>query len=278
MWRRASGESTMFPRRGLRLGRYLGPFAVAAVLGALTPIPAAAVQISSDQVVVPVIVHAQGYNSTEWRSDVWVTNAGGDAGDLTLTYYPTTGGELTQTMSIGAYSGHFFPDIVLQTFGLGNSKGMLIVSSASTFMEVRARVYNTGDPAGQFGQAVPGLPLNRLARQGFISGVSTAAGNRLSVGLANATDRTFDVSISVLDPTTGEQFVGGTVTLAPHELIQLDKVAQLWDLPERDSLAIRMTSVGGDNADSFYGYASVVRNDTGDATFLFGTSPNVGRP
>ncbi len=276
MWRRAFAESTTFSWPGVRLGRSLGLLAVAAVLGALTPIPAAAFQINSGQVVVPVVVHTQGYESTEWRSDVWITNAGGDAGSLTLTYYPAAGGELTQTMSIGAYGGHFFPDIVLQTFGLDDSKGMLIVSSASTFTEVRARVYNTGDPAGQFGQAVPGLPADRLSRQGFISGVSTATGNRLSIGIANPTDRTFDVNVSVKDTETGDSFASHIVTLSPHELIQLDKVAQLWNLPARDSLAIRMYSVGNDNADSIYAYASVVRNATGDATFLFGTSPNYG--
>ena len=276
MWRTRSVWLAISPWSDHRLGRHLGLVVAAVVLGALAAAPASAIQINSDHVVVPVIVHTTGYNSTMWRTDVWVTNAGGDAGDLTLSYYPAAGGELTQSMSIAAYGGHFFPDIVLQTFSLDDSKGMLIVSSASTYVEVRARVYNTGDPAGQFGQAVPGLPLGRLSSQGYISGVSTAVGNRLSVGIANPTDRAFDVRMSVSDPVTGEQFSGETVTLSPHQLVQLDKVAERWNLPERDDLAIVVDIVNTEPADGIYAYASVVRNDTGDATFLFGTTPNAG--
>jgi len=244
------------------------------VLNAVAATPALAFEIDSTQVVVPVIAHTNGFNSTVWRTDVWVTNVGGGVGEFTLTYYPAAGGQLTQTMSIGAFRAQFLPDIVLQTFGLDDSKGMLIVSSPSIYMEVRARVYNTGDPAGQFGQAVPGIPLDRLSRQGDISGVSTAAGNRLSVGVANPTDQTYDVHIDVTDDVTGEHFQRHTVTLSPHELLQLDKVAEHWNLPQRDDMTVEINSV--DNADLFYAYASVVRNDTGDATFLFGTSPNVG--
>ncbi len=108
MWRRALVKSTMFSWSSRRLDRYLGPVMAAVVLGALTATPASAFEIDSTQVVVPVIVHTQGYNSTVWRSDVWVTNTGGDAGDLTLTYYPAAGGELTQTMSIGADNADYF--------------------------------------------------------------------------------------------------------------------------------------------------------------------------
>ncbi|MCG6963971.1 MAG: hypothetical protein LJE95_11960 [Acidobacteria bacterium] len=276
MWRATSFWSRALAWPGRRFGRYLGPVVAVLLLGALSATPTSAFEIDSTQVVVPVVVHTHGYNSTVWKSDVWVTNTGSPAGEFTLTYYPAAGGKLTRSMTIAGYGGQYFSDIVLQTFGLNDSKGLLVVSSPSVYMEVRARVYNTGDPAGQFGQAVPGIPQYRLSRQGFISGVSTAAGNRLSVGIANPTDRTFDVDITVRDVTTQETLSDHTVTLSPHELLQLDKVAELWNLPARDDLAIDTNPVGNDNADVFYAYASVVRDDTGDATFLFGTAPNAG--
>lgn len=272
MWGATSFWPQVLSWPGRRLVRYLGPVVAVLLLGALSATPARAFNIDDTQVVVPVIVHTQGYNSTVWRTDVWVTSVGVQS-QVTLTYYPAAGGELTQSMTIAGFGGHFFPDIVLQTFGLDDSKGMLIVSSAPGHMEVRARVYNTGNPAGQFGQAVPGVPEYRLARQGFVSGVSTAAGRRLSVGIANPTDQTLDLQITVRDVNTQETLSDQTVTLSPHQLLQLDKVAELWNLPERNDLTV---DVEGPDGSQFYAYASVVRDDTGDATFLFGTSPNAG--
>ena len=247
----------------------------AAVLCAAVAAPAPAIQIDSSQVVVPVIVHIKGYNDTQWRTDIWITNPFGNTSDLKLTYYPSDGGKLTKNMSLDSYGSYYFHDMVLETFGLDSSKGILIVSTPSASVEVRARVYNTGDPAGEFGQAFPGLPMDRLSNESFISGVSTAAGTRLSVGVANVTDYVLHLHIKVKDDT-GSQLYGVTVTVGPHELVQLDRVADLWDLPQQDSLVVEFTTVATDPNAVFYGYASVVREDTGDATFLFGTTPAPG--
>lgn len=267
--------STAFPGSGGGCGRILRVLAATLVLSAAGATPVPAIQIDSGQVVVPVIVHITGYNETQWRTDVWITNPFGATSDLKLTYYPSTGGQLSQNLSLESYASYYFPDIVLQTFGLDSSKGMLIVSTPSASVEVRARVYNTGDPVGEFGQAFPGLPADRLSHRAFISGVSTAAGTRLSVGVANSTDTLLHVHIQVNDDT-GAQLHGVTVTVGPHELVQLDRVADLWGLPQRDSVTIELSTVASDPSAAFYGYASVVREDTGDATFLFGTTPAPG--
>ena len=245
---------------------------VVVVLGLAAPV--AAVQIGSDQVVVPVVAHLPGNNGTQWRSDVWIQSASTNTLNVTLSYYPTAGGVLTETVHLEGFHGAFFHDIVLETFGLESSKGMLIVSADAPSVEVRARVYNAGNACGEFGQAIPGLPLDRLGRQGFLSGITTAAGTRLSVGIANPTDESYSVRVDVYDASTNEELASHTIDLAPHQLVQLDRVADLWDLPQRDAVFIDINS--GSNSQFFYAYASVVRNDTGDATFIFGTTPNVG--
>ena len=237
-------------------------------------LPGGAVQIGSGQVAVPVVAHLPGNNGTQWRTDVWVDNPYGDTSSVTLSYYPTAGGVLTKTVQVEGYHGLFFHDIVLETFGLESSKGMLIVSTDGTRVEVRARIYNAGNACGEFGQAIPGLPLDRLSRQGYLSGVTTAAGTRLSIGIANPTDESYSVTVKVYDAILNEKLADHTIDLAPHQLVQLDRVANLWDLPQRDAVSVKINS--GDNEDLFYAYASVVRNDTGDATFIFGTTPNVG--
>jgi hypothetical protein len=257
--------------QGFTINIRLATLAVAAA-AALAVTPAAALNIDSTQVVVPVVAHLPGHNGTQWRSDVWIQSPYSDTLNVTLSYYPEAGGTLTHNLHLGSYQGAYLHDIVLETFGLNNSKGMLIVS-ADHGVEARARVYNTGNACGEFGQAVPGLPLDRLGRQGLISGATTAGNTRLAIGIANPTDRTFTVNVYIADgANTG--LVTKSIDLSPHQLVQLNRVASLWGLPARDIVMIDVESL--DSANLIYAYASVVRNDTGDATFLFGTSPNTG--
>lgn len=228
--------------------------------------------IQGTEIVVPVVVHAAGFEPTQWWSDLWIANPYADPAELTLTYFPSGGGELTAAVSVEGYRGVYLPDIVLETFKLDSSKGMLLVSS-SIPVEVRVRVFNTGNPCGQFGQSVPGLPLERLSTQGYLSGISTKGGTRLAVGLANPSDRVITVSIRVRDMSTGETFSPDAVVLGPHQLIQMDRLGERWGFSGRNNLVVRTSNADGD---TFYAYASVVRNDTGDATFIYGTAPNRG--
>lgn len=161
---------------------------------------------------------------------------------------------------------------MLNTFGMDDTKGLLLVSAPDTGIEARARIYNTGGGEGEFGQAMFGIPTVDLRRQGYVSGVSTTAGNRVSVGIANPTDHTFDVSVRAQDGADGNLWHSETITLAPHQLLQFSDVATRWGLPESSSFKIKVNSAVNENL--IFAYASVVRNDTGDATFLFGTAPN----
>ena len=248
-------------------------FATALVLTILAAAsPAGAMTIHGTEIVIPVVVHAPGLEGTQWRSDVWIANPYSEVVEVTLTYHPVGGGELVATVDLEEYLGVFLPDIVLETFGLDSSKGMLLVS-ASSRVEARARIYNTGNPCGEFGQSVPGLPLERLSTQGYLSGASTEGETRLNVGFANPTDRTVTVIIQVKDMTTGERFYPDDVVLGPYQVIQVDRIGERWGFSGRNNLAIRATN---NNGDVYYAYASVVRSDTGDATFIYGTAPNRG--
>lgn len=251
---------------------------VAVVLPLVLASPASAFQINSDwthpEVVVPVIAHNPGSHGTEWQTDLWITNPSGDASSVTLTFYPQGKDAIVSEALIGAYSALFFGDIVLETFGLDDDKGLLLVSAPETSLEVRGRIFNTGGGEGEFGQAFFGIPTDRLSRQGFLSGVSTAEGNRVSVGIANPTERSFDVTMIVRD-ADGNNLYSEVVSLSPHQLVQFNNVAQLWGLPATDVLTLNIQH-NLDLEDSIYSYASVVRNDTGDATFIFGTAPNSG--
>lgn len=238
----------------------------------VTAMPSAALKIEDTTVVVPVIAHNPGLLGSEWRTDLWIINPYNDSGTMTLTFYPESGGSATSQVSIEAYRSMVLPDIVLETFGMNDAKGLLVIESAVGRFEARARIFNTGSEAGEYGQAVMGLGVTYLRRQGHIGGVSTANGNRVSVGVANPTDLTYDVSIEVRDASTGATLHFENVTLSPHQVVQFSDVATAWGLPASPNLTVRVNS--GVNERYFYAYVSVVRNDTGDAIFLPGTSPN----
>ena len=60
--------------------------------------------------------------------------------------------------------------------------------------------------------------------------------------------------------------------MGAHRLVQIDRLAERWNMPATDAVLISVNASSG----HVYAYASVVRNDTGDATFVFGTAPNTG--
>ena len=87
----------------------------------------------------------------------------------------------------------------MNTFGMDDTKGMLIVSAPGTRIEVRSRIFNTGGGDGEFGQALFGIDTGDLRRQSYVSGISTIEGNRVSFGIANPTENSFAVSLHVDD-------------------------------------------------------------------------------
>ena len=234
--------------------------------------PTSALRIGGPEVVVPVIAHNPGLLGTEWRTEVWIDNPYGDVSDVILTFYPTNGSPVVVETTIGAYMELFYDDIVLNTFGMNNTKGMLIVSAPGTRVEVRARIFNTGGGEGQFGQAMFGLDTGDLRRQSYVSGISTIEGNRVNFGIANPTANSFDVNLSIIDAKDNVSLYSETITLESYQVVQFSDIAARWGLPKSSTIRIQVN--GTFNENFFYAYASVVRNDTGDASFLFGTSPN----
>ena len=160
-------------------------------------------------------------------------------------------------------------DICLNTFGKTSTGGVLEMHGGVYTFQARARIYNIGNPAGQFGQGVPGIGYGSLNRQAFLYGLSTSPASRLNVGVTNPNDVTTTVTIYVKD-RAGAILHTRDVTVPPHSYAQFNDIKAVFGIPPQDALAIDMYSQG----ELIYGYASEVRNDTGDAVFTFGLSPN----
>ena len=232
---------------------------------------AQALRLGDERVVIPVIGRFPGSGGTQWRTDVFLCNAYTPGVTFTLRFYPTGAAMLQRTVTVGAYSNAVLTDVVLNTFGLANAGGTLEILSSipGGSIDARARIYNTGNPAGQFGQNVPGVGYGYLNRQALLYGLSGLNGNRLNIGVANPNDAAVDVTISIRDKD-GASLHGRTVNVPAHGYVQYNDIFPLFGIAPREGVTVQFNTLDT----RIYGYASEVRNDTGDAVFVVGLSPN----
>lgn len=237
-----------------------------------TVVPAAfALRTGDTTVVVPIVGRFAGAAGTQWRTDVFVANHTSDVKTVQMTLYVAGGSPVSVSVPLGAYSNATFQDIVLNTFGLTTGSGELqLVSSTTGAIEARARIYNAGNPAGEFGQNVPGLGMSSLRRQAFVYGLSGLGGNRVNVGVTNPNDFAISVTMRLTSRTDVPLHVT-SVELQPHQNVQFNDVFSRFGIPLQADVQLQFITF----EHAMYGYASEVRNDTGDAIFIAGTSPNV---
>jgi len=239
-------------------------------LSLISPSSAEAVSVTDSTVVIPVIGRFPGALESQWKTDVFIANHSSVAKTVTLKFYVAGEATLEQSVALGTYSTVSLPDIVLNTFGLSKASGQLILSSSNdSGFEARARIYNTGNVAGEFGQNAPGLGLRLLSRQAFLYGLSGLNGNRVNVGVANPNSTAITVQFAI-NAHDNAVLYSAQLTVQPHQTLQFN------DIFARFGIALQSdVQVTFDTGDALiYGYASEVRNDTGDAIFVFGTSPN----
>lgn len=234
---------------------------------------AEAVRLSGTTVVVPIIGRFAGAGGTQWRTDLFISNHYSVPKTIVGRLYVTGGGVVERTWVIGDFDDLAFPDVVLNEFGLSSAGGLLVLTTAvESDFDARARIYNSGHPAGEFGQSVPGIGISQLRRQAFMYGLSGVNGNRLNVGVANPTPLSFPVGYSMKNGS-GAMLASGSFTLGPFQVVQVNDVFAAWGVAPQANVSVEFsTSL---NEHLLYGYASEVRNDTGDAVFIFGQGPNV---
>lgn len=230
---------------------------------------AQAVALHDTKVVVPVIGRFDGGNSTQWRTDVFIGHRSATTANVTLTFYSGGALPLVRNVTLLPYSSVELPDIVLTTFGLTSAGGPLEIESDAP-VEARARIYNSGNPAGEFGQSAPGLGIHQLAPQAYVHGLSGINGNRVNVGITNPNDEATVFMLYIADRDNNFLFRQDSIPIGAHQNIQYNDIFAKFSIAPRDGVQVIINTTGP----VIYGYASQVRNDTGDAIFVFGTSPN----
>lgn len=222
------------------------------------------------EVLIPVVYRGAGANNTLWRSEIVVTNiapspVSAPVVTTTITLHQDNGQTKEVVMPLSPMEVIAVPDAVLAWFNVENGGGIVRVTWQDTpnaRIAARARIYNVGEH-GEYGQSVPGVATSRLVSEHFLPGLSGLDGNRTNVGVSNPSNASTIVWIELFD-TAGLSRGAFATGIGPRSYRQFNDIFSHFQAGPLNAAMVRVLST--DTA--IYAYASIVRNDTGDATFV----------
>lgn len=245
-------------------------FRVAPLIAVLLTVSAGA-DLAGPNVLVPIAGRTTGAVGSRWQTDLVITNLEPQAVPLVLTFYGPDDQRVFTTLSLAGRGTVVLDDVLAKTFQLPAGLGMIRVSSAREGARVTARAYvlNRGGAGGEYGQGVPAMPVDALTNDHVLSGITASGGRRTNVGIANPWTVPASVTLNLYG-AAGESR-GQLFRIVPAlEVLQINDVFAAFGVPPAEEASVRVTAQVG-----VYAYASVVRNDTGDAVFVPGTGVGV---
>ena len=220
------------------------------------------------EVLIPAVYRGAGANDTLWRSEIVVSNVSSNLTQptwTTITFHGSDGATKEVRMPLAPKEVIAVPDAVRAWFDVENGGGIVRVTwddAPHVRVMARARVYNAG-PHGEFGQSVPGIDTSRLVSEQFLPGLSGVDGNRTNVGVSNPTTAAAIVWFELID-TSGESRGAFARAVGPRSYLQLNDIFSHFQAGPLNAAMVRVVSSNV----PVYAYASIVRNDSGDATFV----------
>lgn len=232
-------------------------------------LPAQATDFAGSQLVIPIAGRTAGAHGSQWQTDLVVTNAARNGEPESVEIYFLVDGQLSHPVltRLGPRQSMVVNDAVAALWGKQQASGIILISTrtAGAKITARARIYNIGSAAGQYGQTVQAMPFTQLSRDAYLPGLSGTEGNRTNVGIANPSDKEVLLTISLFD-REGELRGSFTPAVAPYSVLQLNDVFSHFQAGPLHGATVEVKSSGG-----VYAYASIVRSDSGDADFVTGT-------
>jgi hypothetical protein len=238
------------------------------LLSLLTTITAHAANFSGREIFIPIVGRTAGANGTQWRSDVILTNRSEDfSTTVSLIYEPAGGEPFFQTVEMPPLATYHLTDFIGTHISLTNSFGTLLLYSQNenAAIAAHARVYNAGNAAGEFGQVVQAMPVDTLPKVAWLHGLIGFRGFRTNVGVANPSPRPIAFSISWYDKHGESHGSMGMFTVEPYGLYLFNDIFAALGVTPDEGMSVRIRS-----SNPLYAYASVIRNDTGDAYTIVG--------
>jgi len=219
------------------------------------------------EVVIPAVYRGNGANGSVWRSEIAVANltpspAFPTRADATL--YRDGLEPISIPLLLDQHENLLVDDVVWNWFGVEGGGGLVRITweGETTRISARARIYNV-TATGQFGQEAPALPLSELKLDNYLVGVSGMNGNRTNVGVSNPHDAPVKIWIELFD--TSGLSRGAFATIIPARgWRQFNDIFEAFQAGPLHPAVVRVLAIEA----PVYAYASVVRADTGDATFI----------
>jgi hypothetical protein len=240
-------------------------------------VTAVAGALSADTVYVPAAANAAGANQTSWRTDLQV-KATDDGGATFTVELLETGAVNTDPavveLTLAPGESLRLGNLLDAAFGFTGTAALRVEATDGAIL-VSSRTYND-DPAGTYGQTVPGVPEEAATRTGARATLiqlsrspDPSTGFRTNVGFVNVTDGTITVDVELF-AADGSSL--GTVSrnLRAFEHKQVNDVFHAAGADDvADGYAVARTASAGGR---FICYASVVDNGSGDAVFIPGAT------
>ena len=202
-----------------------------------------------------------GANDTTFKTDLWLQNPRAEALTIKATFLRSGRDNSAATgldVFVPANGQLSLLDVVATLFGASGEFGAIRLEAPATF-GAASRTYNQPRNAalGTFGFAFAGQSLGASRSRAILPGLSAGALNRTNIGLLNPQPVSIAVNIAVFSADGAPLPSPGSVTLQPFEWRQVA-------ISNVENAYAVVTSTDG----SFFSYAAVVENRSGDGTII----------
>lgn len=225
-------------------------------------------------VVLPAAASLHGLPPTFFHSDVGVFNrSAARTANVRATYRCATGAcdGTSRLFSVAPRRLHLIEDIVATLFGAPETSGAIEFSSTEPIV-VTSRLYSPARPAPTLGMLVPGLAPDRAFHTSELVNLShshdPAVGFRTNIGVFNPSDQIRRVHLRCTD---SRGFLGSiSQDVTPHTLLQINDADLFREFSILRTVSSFTCTVSSNSQDALYTWASVIDNQSNDATFLIG--------
>ncbi|HKR66695.1 MAG TPA: hypothetical protein VJZ00_23410 [Thermoanaerobaculia bacterium] len=220
------------------------------------------------EILIPAVFRGPGAQNTLWRTEVVVSNITASVHaqpvPITITLHRDNGETLNVSMPLSPMEVLDIPDAVHDWFSVENGGGIVRVtwSDDNARISARARIYNAGEH-GEYGQTVAGVDTRKLVTDHFLTGLTGIGGNRTNVGISNPSTTPALVWIELFD-TAGLSRGAFATSVDARSYRQFNDIFSYFGTGPLNAAMVR---VSASNV-AVLAYASIVRNDTGDASFV----------
>lgn len=247
---------------------------------------------AASSVIIPAVAHATGQNSSQFQSDVRLTNTSAQPISYQLTFTPTRSdgnlSALTTVLNVSAGETKALNDIVRDWYGKGffNESALGTVEirpqgsvpTGSRVTVAASRTYNVAS-TGTFGQYIPAIPFasfigsiaNDANARISLQQIAASTAYRTNIGFVEGSGEASTVQAKLLD-ATGNVVAQKQFDLRAYEHIQ-ENLGQFFSLGSQQLNDARMEVTVLSASGKVSAYASVLDNKTSDPLLVFPVQP-----